>query len=213
MVSEEIDSVTQINQDDFKAAVDQFAGSIKAVDEELESKVKSSQAKSAELFESVCLQSAMVFKLDEKPIPGIDAPSKFLSVTATRTPSASIALNPLARSTAHKQKFNQSTSNVDQAFHNAILLAHGFKESTTVFAQTLLNKNQTEFLPTRASEVSPPISSLDDRILRMEFCLTEVQSGIDTQFMEIQNTIGSLSTCRSTTKYGSLLSRCNWSIR
>ncbi len=174
LVSEEIDSVTQIDQDDFKAAVDQFAGSIKAVDEELESKVESSRAKSAELFESVRLQIAMVFKLDDKPIPGIDAPSKFLSVTATRALSASIALNSLANSTAHKQKFNQSTANVDQAFHDAILLAYGFKESTTVFAKALLSKNQTEFLPTRASEVSPPISSLDDRILRMESCLTEV---------------------------------------
>lgn len=50
---------TQVDQDDFKVTVEKFAEEIKEVDEELESQVKSSQAKVAELFESVCLQNVM----------------------------------------------------------------------------------------------------------------------------------------------------------
>lgn len=186
-------SGTQVDQDDFKAAVEQFAERIKAVDEELESQVKSSQAKAAELFESARLQSAMVFGLDDEPIPGVDAPSNASSATAARTSSTSIALNPLARSTAHKRKHEQSSANADQASNDAMLLAHSFKESTAVLAQALLSKNQTKLLPTHASEASLPtnINSLDDRILRMETCLTEMQHGMDSRLMEVESTMSS----------------------
>lgn len=90
LVSEEMGSGTQVDQDDFKAAVEQLAERIKAVDEELESQVKSIQAEAAELYESARLQSAMVFGLDDEPIPGVDAPSN-TSSAATRASSASLA--------------------------------------------------------------------------------------------------------------------------
>ncbi len=102
LVSEEMGSGTQVDQGDFKAAVKQFAESIKVIDEELESQVKLSQAKAAELFESACFQIARVFELDDEPISGVNALSNSSSATAARASSVSIALNPQARSTAHK---------------------------------------------------------------------------------------------------------------
>lgn len=105
LISEEMGSGTQVDQDDFKAVVEQFAQRVKEVDEELESQVKWSQAKAVELYESARLQSAIVFGLDDEPIPELDAPSNTSSATATRASLTSIALNPLARSTAQKRKY------------------------------------------------------------------------------------------------------------
>ncbi len=90
-----------------------------------------------------------------------------------------------------------------------MFLANSFKESKAVLAQALLSKNQTKLLLTRASEASSPISSLDDGVLRMKSRLTEVQSGMDSRSTEYYR----LSTCRSTTKYGSIFGRCNCSTR
>ena len=171
--------------------MEQFPKRIKAVDEELESQVKSSQVKAAELFESACLQNEMVFELDNKLISGFDAPSNSSSATVTRALSASIYLNPLAYSIAQKQKYKKSTADANQAFHNAMLLANCFKEFKTVLTQALPSKNQTHLLPTHVSKASSPISSLDDRILRMKSRLTEVQSGIDSWFMEVQSIMSS----------------------
>lgn len=84
--------------------MENFAGQIKEVDKELESQIKFSQAKVAELFESVHLQSTMVFGLNDEPIPGVDSPSNAPSAAGICASSAFIALNPLARLTANKQK-------------------------------------------------------------------------------------------------------------
>lgn len=100
-MSEKMGSGTQVDQDDFKTAVKQFAQRIKAVDQELDAQVKSQQAKAAESFESARVQSAMVFGLNDEHITGVDAPSNS-SIAAPRF-SSSIALNPLARATANKR--------------------------------------------------------------------------------------------------------------
>lgn len=170
-------SGTQVDQDNFKAVVKNFAGQIKDVDEELESQVKSSQVRAAELFESAHLQSAMVFGLDDEPIPGVDALSNALSVVGTRTSSASIALNLLARLTANKRKHKQAgNADPNQASNNFMLLANSFKKSTAILTQALLTQNLTKLLSTHTSEAFPlaTTSSLDDRISKIESCLTEV---------------------------------------
>lgn len=48
-----------------------------------------------------------------------------------------------------------------------------------------------EVLSTRASEASPPAttSSLDDRISRMEFHLTEVQNTMSSELIEVKQNI------------------------
>lgn len=107
-LSEKMGSGTQVDQDDFKTAVEQFAQRIKAVDQELDAQVKSQQAKAAELFESARVQSAMVLGFDDEHIIGVDAPSNS-SIAAPRF-SPSIALNPLARATANKRNREDSTT-------------------------------------------------------------------------------------------------------
>lgn len=113
LVLEKMGFGIQVDQNDFKTVVKQFAGQIKEVNEELEFQVKFSQAKAIELFESACLQSAMVFGLDDESISRVEALSNTPSATEIYAFSVSIALNPLACSTANKQKHEQAADKID----------------------------------------------------------------------------------------------------
>ena len=73
LVEEEMGSGTQMEQDDLKAAVEQFAIRVNKVQLEIDSAVKDKQTQIAELFGPTKLQSAMVFGLDNKPITGIES--------------------------------------------------------------------------------------------------------------------------------------------
>lgn len=128
----------------------------------------------------------MVYGLDDKPIAEVDALSNISSATATCASPTLIALNPLARSTANKQKHEQSSFNVsNQAFYEiSILLANSFIKSTTLLAQALVTNTQVEAIPTTcASELS--IFFLDKRLSRMESRLTDVQSGLEARLGDI----------------------------
>ena len=186
LVSEEMGSGTQVDQDDFKTAVEQFAQRIKAVDQELETQVKSQQAKAAELFESARAQSAMVFGLDDEPIPGVDAPSN--SSTAAPRSSSSIALNPLARATANKRKREDSatpSANDVQVSRENDALANSFEKATNVLAEALRNRG-----PEPATAAT--ISALNDRILRMESRLTDVQSNMEARLGDVTGMLGKI---------------------
>ena len=94
-----------------------------------------------ELFESARVQSAMVFGLDDEPIPGVDAPSN--SSTTVPRSSSSIALNPLARATANKQKREDSatpSANDVQTSRENDALANSFEKATNVLAEALQNR-------------------------------------------------------------------------
>lgn len=71
LVDEEMGSGTQVEQDNFKAAVEQFAIRMNTVQDKLESAIKDKQTWGVELFEAAKLQSAMVFGLDDETIAGI----------------------------------------------------------------------------------------------------------------------------------------------
>lgn len=100
LVEEEMGSGTQVDQDDFKVAVEQFNDRLKTVKKELDKQVKTKQAQTAELFEAARVQSAMVFGLDDELIPGVDATAD--SQHATTSGKSSIALNQVACATANK---------------------------------------------------------------------------------------------------------------
>lgn len=89
-------SGTQVDQDDFKAVVEQFAGWVKVNQDELDKQVNTNKAKSSRFYEMVCLQSAIVFGLDNEPIPGINV------LSSTLQSNSFIALNLLAWVTANK---------------------------------------------------------------------------------------------------------------
>lgn len=153
----------------------------------MESQIKSLQAKTAELFESACLLSAMVLGLEDEPILGVDVPSNTLFSIATCVSSASIALNPLARSSANKQKHKQSANrDSNQALTNVMIMANSLKKSIAVLAQILLAQNQTQVLSTSTSKAFLSTSPLDDRISKMESRLTDVKNMMNSRLGEVQ---------------------------
>lgn len=132
LVQEEMGSGTQVEQDDFKAAVKQFGVRLNAVQKELANAVKSKETQAAELFEAAWLQRAMVFELDDEPIPGIDSGA---SGSGTHACGTSIALN-----SSRKQKRDRDFgSQREEVSGNVVLLlAETFEKSTNVLAKALL---------------------------------------------------------------------------
>ncbi len=59
---------TQVDQDNFKITMEQFADQIKAIEKEIANQTKTQQAKVAKLHKSGRLQSSMVFDIDDEPI-------------------------------------------------------------------------------------------------------------------------------------------------
>lgn len=131
LVQEEMGSGTQVEQDDFKVAVEQFGARLDAVQKELANAIKSKETQAAELFEVAWLQKTMVFELDDEPILGIDFKVSGLSMHARGT---SIALN----SSQKRKRDGDSRSQYKEVSGNAVLLlAETFEKSTNVLAKAL----------------------------------------------------------------------------
>ncbi len=126
LVSEEIGSGTQVEQDDFKAAVEKFCGRIEIVKNKLSTAVKDKQAQTAEFFEAARIQRAMVFELDDESIPGVDS-----GASAPR--DGSIVLN----SSVRKRKRAGSESQENASERVASRIAESLEKSTHVLAIAL----------------------------------------------------------------------------
>lgn len=193
LVQEEMGPGTQVDQDNFKVAVEQFAGRVKAVQDELDEQVKTSKAKSSELYETARLQSAMVFGLDDEPIPGVDAPS------SASQGGSSIALNPLARVAANKRK-REGSAVAEEASKDFSLMADSFRDSTKELAQALMLSNASLESATATPEpssassragtderISVATQALDKKIASMEARLSEAQSSMEARLNEVQS--------------------------
>lgn len=198
LVEEEMGSSTQVDQDDFKAAVEQFADRLKVVDDELANQVKTQKAKAAELFQSARLQSALVFGLDDEPILGIDASSSLSGVSRS---GGSNALNSLARLAVNKRKREASSRGGPSS--DAMLLADSFRDSAAVLAKALTRtKVHVETAPTPAP---PPIlatvpvveeqesaRALQQKIATIDARLTEVQGNMEARMGDVTSLLGKI---------------------
>ena len=137
LVDEEMGSGTQVEQDDYKAAVERFANRMNIVQKEMNLAVKGKQTQAAELFEAAKLQSAMVFGIGDKPIAGIESASGGVSGPS----STFFALNPARK---RKRAYSSRPSN------DAMLLSETFE---TVLAQALLKTRESSTTP--ATSVVP----------------------------------------------------------
>lgn len=75
LIEEEMGSGTEVERNDFKASVETFLGRMKVVKEEVNESVKSARQKSAEIYGAARVESALVFDIDDEPIPGVDTPA------------------------------------------------------------------------------------------------------------------------------------------
>lgn len=173
LVEEEMGSGTQVEQDDFKAAVEQFASRMNSVQKNLDSAVKDKQAQAAELFEAAKLQSGMVYGLDDEPIAGVELGAGL--GPSNRTISSSIALNASRK----RKRDDIGISN------DAVLLSEIFEKSTAVLAQALVNSGR-ELTTTNAQAASDnlafdkKISDMEHRIeAKMEARWGDIESKLD----------------------------------
>lgn len=88
-MKKEIGSSTQVDQNDFKAAMELFKNCLEAVETEIKQSKKTKETQAAEFFKAACLQRALDFELDNDT-PGMDSESSNMQ-------DISVALNFLAQ--------------------------------------------------------------------------------------------------------------------
>lgn len=166
LVEEEMGSGTEVERNDFKTAVEQFAERMRTVALEIEVSVRSRKIKAAESLAAARLESSLVFQLDDEPIPGVDTPSG-------STPS-SIALAP--RSNKRKR------DTVDQTgpSPDAVLMNTGIKEA----AEALAGAYRARIQNSEPAEVN----RLEERIDSVESSLGEVKGSLG----DMKDTLGDM---------------------
>lgn len=177
LVEEEMGSGTQLEQDDFKAAVEQFARRMETVQKDLDEQVKAKRANAAEKFETARLQSDMVFGLDDEPIPGIESGA----LGAAPGHPSSIALNANTR----KRKRNNSSNGI--SIDAATILSETIERTTTVLAQALTSA-PPEQAPTPAPALrptTPPAKEAD--VAALEQKMTTMEARFEARMGDMQN--------------------------
>lgn len=165
LVEEEMGSGTQVEQDDFKEAVEKFGERMDAIQKNLDSAVKDKQAQAAELFEAAKLQSEMVYGLDDEPISGVEA-------AANLGPSSrTIALN-----SSRKRKWDDSGIS-----NNVVLMSKTLEKTTTVLAQALVDsRGETVSLSGNVAAFDKKISDMEHRIeAKIEACWGDIEGKLD----------------------------------
>lgn len=117
----------------FKAVVKQFTIQVNKVQLEIDSDIKDQQIQATKLFETIKLQSAIVFGLDNKPITSIESMSRVVISS-----NLFITLNFTCK---QKCKVKNRPSS------NTILLSETFKKLIIVLAQALVKVKELSLLP------------------------------------------------------------------
>lgn len=193
LVEEEMGSGTEVERDDFKTAVEQFAERMQIVAQEIEDSVKSRQQRAAENLEAARLENSLIFEIDE-PIPGVDTP---VASSSTQSTSRSIALTP--RPTKRKRE-KEPTS--DQPSADAFLLSNGFKEASTILAdayrasQTVAEPRrsgipQQEILEQRMDKLEANVQSMVEKALQAPPPATQaLEKKVDQMKTEMEGMVG-----------------------
>lgn len=104
-------SGTEVKRNEFKASVKTFFGRIKAVKEEVNRSVESARQKAAEIYEATRVESALVFNINDEPIPGVDTPAS--PAIGSSSQGASITLS---RSESRKRRRSANVSSSKKKF-------------------------------------------------------------------------------------------------
>lgn len=181
LVEEEMGSGTQVDQDDFKAAVEVFRNRWEIVENEIKQSKQSNDAQAAELFEAARVQKAMVFELDDEPIAGIDSAEH-----GSNARNASIALN----SSNRKQKREADSG----PSHDAILLAGAFEKSTGMLAKALVAGQRSDTRSSSSFPSTPPTQAPSSNNLgEFNQRMTKVETGLEgmaTELGDMKNMLG-----------------------
>lgn len=108
----------EVEKNNFKLVVEQFAHHIETVTQDIENSVKTRQQKAIENLKEAKLENALIFEIDDKPIFEVDIPNR------SSTSESSIILNPRQK----KRKWNNENTSKTQleASQSAVLIANSF---------------------------------------------------------------------------------------
>lgn len=166
MVEEEMGSGTEVEQNDFKAAVEQFSKRYQEVAAELDNADQIRQERAAENLEAANLEASLVFDLDDEPIPGVDTSattSANLSTNNTRSGTPSITLG------SRTAKRRRTEANNAEDTSGDALLAASFQKSTAVLADALRTSRSVSTAP---PAVNPAI---EERVHQVENAINDVR--------------------------------------
>lgn len=173
-----MESGIQVDQDNFKAAVELFKNCLKIVEAEIKQSKKTKEAQTTKLFEATCLQKALVFELDD------DTPSMDLESSVVR--SASVTLNFSARKC--KQDADSEPSN------DAVLLFETFEKSTNMLAKALVATRSSDSskisttTPLQAPSSNTPTLSFNlGNIVELNQQLTKIETGLGGMKSELED--------------------------
>lgn len=157
---------TKVEQNDFKAAVKQFAKRYQEVTAKLDNADQTRQEQVAENLEAAHLEASLVFDLDNEPIFEVNTSattSANLSTNNTRSGTLFIALNSW---TAKRRR--TKANNAEDTSGDA-LLAASFQESTAILANAL----QTfKSISTTPPAVNPAI---EEQVHQVENAISNVR--------------------------------------
>lgn len=140
--------------------------------------VKSWQQKATENLETTRLENALIFEIDDEPIPGVDIPN----TNRSSTPGSTIALNRLPKKQKHEHNTNEQRHETQPAevSQNAVFIVNSFRDSTVVLADALRYRQEANIAPVLATaptatptatatssennELSQQISNLEQKV-------------------------------------------------
>lgn len=154
---------TQVNQDNFKLAVEMFWDRLEILKADIKQSKESKEAQAAELFEATQLQKTRGFEMDDEPIVSIDSESSNLQ-------NISITLN----SSNQKQKRDRAVST--GLSNNTVLLAETFEKSTSVLAKALVACQNSDPILVSTFSLNNDLSDLNQRLTKIETGLEDMKS-------------------------------------
>lgn len=166
LVEEEMGSGTEVEQNDFKAAVEQFTKRYQEVAAELDNADQTRQERAAENLEAAHLEASLVFDLDDEPIPEVDTSattSANPSTNNTRSGTPSIALG------SRTAKRRRTEANSAEHTSGDALLAASFREFTAILADALRTSRSFSTVP---PAVNPAI---EERVHQVENAISDVR--------------------------------------
>ncbi|MCJ1470666.1 hypothetical protein MMC07_009312 [Pseudocyphellaria aurata] len=177
LVEKEMGSGTEVERNDIKAAVEQFAGRWHTVTDEINDTVKTRQNRAAEILEAARLESSQGSNVNNEPTRDMDTPSNS-PASSTRSEPLSVAL--ALQANKRRRVDPEASTTGGEMSRDAMLLATSFRESTTVLAEALLATRQAPVAALPPLKAIPPTHklSLEQRVDRIESALDDLRGMI-----------------------------------
>lgn len=175
LVDKEMRSGTEVERNDFKIAVKQFANRSQAVADGTNDSTKTPQQHAAENLEVAGVERSLGFDVDVEPTSAANASS---NLATGSTGSATPLVAPGVQANKRRRVGPEARTAGGDASKDAIFLAGSFRESITVLAEALRAPRQAPVAPLPPPPAAPTGNnpSVEQRIDQVESALGDVRN-------------------------------------